>query len=201
MPTSFADMRTAVQAITNRPELVSITDMAIRLATLRAHGIDFFPRDRASMVLSYTPVASSPFTEIAGVYTTDPLLRTPEFMQSEELVTYAATENLAYIPSVQDFWDEDNILKYSVFTQIGDTLRCSFASATGRARLWYYRNPDVSVSSYSSWIADLHKDELAMWAAGIVWQRTGLQEQAAGAQQTVLGIKDLLITSYLTSKK
>jgi len=200
MPVTFAEMRTAVNDITNRPELTSITDMAIRLATLRAHSVDFFPRDRTSHVFSYVPVTDSSFVDIPNIYTAAPLLRTPDFLQSEDVLTYAATENLDYIPSVQDFWDEDNIRRYSVFTQVGETLKCSFASATGRARLWFYKNPDVSTATYSSWIADLHKDELAFWAAGIVWQRTGLLEQAQGAQQQILAFKDLLVTLYLSSK-
>lgn len=199
MPVTFADMQAAVNELTKRPELISVTNLAIRTATLRAHATDFFPRDRGSFVFTYTPSTSAAFVDIPGIYTSIPLLRTPEFMQSEDALTYAATENLEYIKSIEEFWDEDNLRRYSVFTQIGDALRCSFASGTGRARLWYYVNPDVSSSSYSSWIADLYKDELAYWAAGIVWARSGFQEQAQQTQAHVTSFKDLLITSHLAS--
>jgi len=200
MPVTFASMQAAVNDLTKRPELVTVTNLAIRTATLRAHAVDFFPRDRSSFVFTYTPPNSTSFVDIPSIYTSIPLLRSAEFLQSEDALTYSATENLEYISSPEQFWDEDNLRRYSVFTQIGDSLRCSFASATGRARLWHYVNPDVSSGSYSSWIADLYQDELAYWAAGIVWARSGFQEQAQQTQQHVLAFKDLLITGHLAAK-
>lgn len=199
MPVTFADMQSAVHDLTKRPELVAVTNLAIRTATLRAHAVDFFPRDRASFVFTYTPPTSTAFVDISGIYTSIPLLRTAEFLQSEDTLSLAATENLEYIQSVEQFWDKDNVRRYSVFTQIGDALRCSFAGATGRARLWYYVNPNVSSNSYNSWIADLYKDELAYWAAGIVWARSGFQEQAQQTQMHVTAFKDLLISSHLAA--
>ena len=199
MAVTFAEMQSAVNDLTKRPELVAVTNLAIRTATLRAHAVDFFPRDRASFALTYTPPTSTAFVDISGLYTSIPLLRTAEFLQSEDTLSLAATENLEYIQSVEQFWDEDNVRRYSVFTQIGDALRCSFAGATGRARLWYYVNPNVSSDCYNSWIADLYKDELAYWAAGIVWARSGFQEQAQQTQMHVTAFKDLLISSHLAA--
>ncbi len=198
--TTFAEMQTAVQALTKRPELTALTDLAIRTATLRAHQVDFFPRDQASFVFTYTVNPSEVFTDLTGIHTSIPLLRTPDFLQSEDTLTLQPSENLEYVGSFKDFWDHDNVRRTSVFTQIGSTLRCSFAGATGRARLFYWQNPDVSSAGYSSWIADLYKDELAYWAAGIVWARSGFQEIAQQAQLQVQGFKDLLVTSHLSSK-
>jgi hypothetical protein len=198
--TTFAEMVTAVNDITKRPELVTLTKQAVRQATLRAHHVDFFPRDRSSFVLTYTPPTSTSFVDITGLYTAIPQLRTPEFLQSEDTTTQAATENLEYLNSFKDFWDDGGIRKLSVFTQTGDSLRCSFASATGRARLWHYLNPVVTEANYASWIADMHKDEVAQWAAGIIWARTGLQEQANQAQAQVAGFREDLLSSYLAYK-
>lgn len=198
--TTFAEMQTAVIALTKRPELTALTDLAIRTATLRAHQVDFFPRDQDSFVFTYTVNSSEVFTDLTGIHTSIPLLRTPDFMQSEDTLTLQPSENLEYLTSFKDFWDDDNVRRTSVFTQIGSTLRCSFAGATGRARLFYWKNPNVASLTYSSWIADLYPDELAYWAAGIVWARSGFQEIAQQAQLQVQGFKDLLVTSHLSSK-
>jgi hypothetical protein len=197
---TFAEMITAVTDITKRPELVPLTKLAIRQATLRAHHVDFFPRDRDSAVFSYSLSSSAVFVDIPNIYTTAPQLRAPEFLQSEDASTQDATENLEFYSSFKDFWDESGVRRQSVFTLNGETLRCSFASSTGRARLWYYKNPIVTEAAYSSWIANSHQDEVAQWAAGIIWARTGFQEQAAQVQAAIESFKSDLQSSYLMNK-
>jgi hypothetical protein len=200
MAKSFSDMTALVNAITKRPELVTLTEAAVRTATLRAHHTDFFHRDRDSVVLTYTVPASGSFVDIAGVYTSAPQLRAAEFMQSEDATTFTATENLEWVTSFKNFFDDTNVAKLSVFTVLGETIKASFASATGRARLFYYKNPVVTNAAYASWIADAHSDEVAMWAAGIVWARTGNQEMAREAQTAVEMFKADLLASYLMNK-
>lgn len=201
MATTFPDMREAVISWTKRPELIALTDAAIKLATLRAHHVDFFPRDQANVVKIYTlPVGNQLFVDITDIYTDAPLLRTPDWMQSEDTTTLLPTENLKFLSSYKEFWDVDQTLQTSVFTQMGETLRVSFAGASGRVRLFYYKNPDTGVESYSSWVANMHKDELAHWAAGIVWARSGFTDMAKQAYASVQDFKSLLVESYLTSK-
>jgi len=179
-----------------------LTDAAIRLATMRAHQVDFFARDQENYLLTYTvPSGNQLFVDVANIYGLTTRLRTPDFLQGEDLTTYIPNENLEHVPDYKDFWDNYNELRSSVFTLMGSTLRARFLSPTGRARLFYYVNPNVVSSTYSSWIADLHPDDLAMWAAAIVWIRSGFQEIAARAQQDfILPFKDMLVTSYMTRK-
>jgi hypothetical protein len=200
--TTFLDMQSQVNVYTKRPELVSLTDSAIRMATLRAHQVDFFSRDQLNGALAYTvPSSGQPYVDIAGIYTTFPKLRTPDFMQSLDATTLYPSENLEYVVDFKNFWDEWNILRSSVFTLLGSTLRMSSAANTGRLQLYYYGNPDVTTLGYSSWIADLYKEELAMWAAAIVWMRSGFQEIAQQSQvNSIMPFKEMLITSHLSSK-
>jgi hypothetical protein len=199
--TTFAEMQAEVIANTKRPELVTLTDSAIKMATLRAHHVDFFPRDSANALLTYTvPVGNEFFTDIPDIFTLVPQLRTSAWAQGEDTTTFVPNENLEYVVEYKNFWDEYNELRSSVFTLMGETMRMRFLAPTGRARLYYYKNPIVTSGGYSSWIADLHKEELAKWAAAIVWQRSGFQEIAASMQATVNDLKSLLVESYLSSK-
>lgn len=197
---TFAEMLTAVTDITKRPELVTLTKLAVRQATLRAHHVDFFPRDRDSAVFVYTVPSDGGFVDLPSIYSTAPQLRAPEYLQSEDVATQKATENLEYTHSFKEFWDADGIRRQSVFTINGESLRCSFASVTGRARLWYFKNPIVTDAAYSSWIANAHQDEVAQWAAGIIWARTGFNEQAAQVQSSIEAFKADLVSSYLMNK-
>jgi hypothetical protein len=85
-----------------------------------------------------------------------------------------------------------------MYTMIGDTLRVYPISATGRMNAYYYKNPVTTEAGYSSWIANEYPDELAMWAAAIVFARTGFAEMAQDFQRThVAPFKELLVSSHL----
>ena len=199
--TTFAEMQTEVIANTKRPELVALTDSAIKMATLRAHHVDFFPRDVGNSLLTYTvPSGNELWVDVPTIFTTIPTLRTPDWIQGEDATTFVPNENLEYVVDFKNFWDEYNCIRSSVFTLMGDTLRIRCLSPTGRARFFYYKNPIVTSVGYSSWIADMHKEELAKWAAAIVWMRSGFQEIAAQMSGTITDFKSLLVESYLSSK-
>jgi hypothetical protein len=199
--TTFAELQTAVDDLTKRPELATIRDSAIRMAILRAHHVAFFARDHASQLLTWTLDSTENWHDFPLIFNTVLRLRTPDFLQAEGLLApYTPTENLEYVETFKDFWNEWNELKTSVFTLMGSTLRIRFAVATGRARLFFYQNPDLSGDGFSSWIADLHKEEVAKWAAGIVWARSGFLEMAKSAQDDVRDFKELLFASYMSGK-
>lgn len=200
---TFQEMRDLVIGFTKRPELVSLTDSAIKMATLRAHSVDLFPRDLTSAVLSYpVPASTQIFVDIENIYTAVPTLRVPKFLQSEDILTLLPSAQFEYVTSPELLWDEYNILKPYAFTLYGETLRARSTGATGRYRLWFYKKPITAVDTYSSWIANEHPEEVAMWAAGIVWARSGNTEQATITQRDhVLPFKADLVTNYLSSAK
>jgi len=200
--TTFLQMRELVIANTKRPELVALTDNAIKMATVRAHSVDFFPRDLASYSKTYTvPGGLQLFVDLTGMYTDAPQMRTPHYIMGEDATTFQPVEILEHVTDFKEFWDVDNQLRTSVFTQMGESLRARFANPTGRATVFYYKNPITTPDGYSSWIADRHAEELAMWAAGIVWARSGFMDQARVVRdEHVTPFKEFLVESYLSSK-
>lgn len=200
--TNFVEMRTLVVGLTKRPELAALTDAAIKMATIRAHHVDFFKRDSASAVFTYAvPSGNQIFIDLTDLYTQAPLYRSALFLQGEDPSTFLPNENLEYVKTYQEFWDADNTLRSSVFTELGEGFKVRFAGPTGRAKLYYYKNPNTSVDHYSSWIADLYPDELSKWAAAIVWARSGFQEIARQSQSDIEDFKALLVESHLSSAK
>jgi hypothetical protein len=199
--TTFLEMQNKVDTLTKRPELTTLRDMAIRMATLRAHQVDFFPRDQANVPLVYTPMSGNEiYIDIPNIFDSVTQLRTPDFLQALDSTTLIPAETLEHVVDYKNFWDEWNCIRPSVFTLLGSTLRFRSLANTGRAQLYYYKNPVVTDVGYSSWIADLHPDELAVWAASIVWMRAGFQEIAQQSLAAIQMFKEMLVTSYLSSK-
>jgi len=195
--TTFAELESLVIAQTRRPEVPAVTQAAIRTATLRAHHTDFFQRDLAASTLSYTPSSSVSFYDFTAITATLTRMRAFQLLQSIDATTLAPTENLEY-RELQDLYDSDNTQRESAYTLIGDTLRVYPLSHTGKLNAYYYRNPVASETGFSSWIADTYPDELAAWAAAIVFARTGFAEMAADFQKThVQPFKELLVSSHL----
>ena len=194
--TTFAQMQSLVIAQTRRPEITDVTDAAIKSATLRAHHADFFPRDLNIGTLSYTANGSI-FYDFSNVSSSLSRLRSIKSVQSVDSITFAPVESLEYWDS-DDIYDSDGNRRGSVYTLIGDTLRIYPVNATGATEVHYYKNPDVGSATYSSWIADTYADELAMWAAAIVFARTGFAEMAQEFNRNhIVPFKELLISSHL----
>lgn len=195
--TTFADLEALVVGQTRRPEVTAITQAAIRTATLRAHHTDFFNRDLATGTLLYTPSSAASFYDFADVSSTLARMRAFQLLQSVDTITSVPSENLGY-RELEDLYDSDNVLRTSTYTMIGDTLRVYPVSATGKLNVYFYKNPVTTELNFSSWIANEYPDELAMWAAAIVFARTGFAEMANDFQRThVAPFKELLISSHL----
>lgn len=194
--TTFAELEALVVAQTRRPEIPAVTQAAIRSAVLRAHHTDFFPRDLASANLTYTP-DNVYFYDFPTYRSTLTRLRTIQLLQTADPTTGIPVEQLEY-RELDDLYDADGALRPHVYTTLGDTLRVYPMIPSGLLAAYYYRNPVTQSTGFSSWIADEHPDEVAMWAAGIVWARTGFMEQADNtSKQHVMPFKELLLSSYL----
>jgi hypothetical protein len=199
---TFIQVRDQVIALTKRPELVGLTELAVKQATVRAHQVDFFNRDQAWWDFTYTPlVGNELFVTIPNIYGDVPQLRTPDFAQSWDVSSARPTENFEHVLEYKNLWDENNEVYNHHFTLFGESIIARVLSQTGTFRLFYYKNPIVTTGGYASWIADMYIEEIAQWAAAIVWNRSGFQEIAATTMRDiVVPFKEMLVTSHLTRK-
>lgn len=195
--TTFTEVYDATVANTKRPELVTLTKTCVKLATMRAHQVDFFLRDQVFQNLSYTMDTTNPLVTINALASQLANKRAITTLQCLDSSTLLPSEMLEW-REYSDFWDKDGELRSSVYTEVGDSLVLRPAVQTGVLKALYYKNPVTSEAGYSSWIADEYVDEIAMWAAGLLWARTGFLEQARVVQELhVNTFKDLLVSSYL----
>jgi len=195
---SLAAIETLVVSdYTRRPEVPTVTRAAIRTAVLRAHHVDFFPRDLATQLLTYTPLSSALYYDVTNLSSTVARLRTVKTLDCVDAVTGTPVETLEY-REVDDLYDSSGVRRPSMYTLIGDTLRIYPQRATGAATIFFYQNPAIVSDVITSWIADLYPDELAAWAAAIVFARTGFTEQAKLISDTnIQPFKETLLASHL----
>lgn len=194
---TFAELETLVVEQTKRSSIKSITQAAIRTAVLRAHHVDFFPRDLTVATLPYTPVSSATHYDFQDLSSTLVRFRTLQLINCIEIASGKPVEELEY-RELQDLYDSDNVRRPSIYTLIGDTLRIFPQLATGQLEAYYYTNPNVAEAGFNSWIADAHPDDIAMWAAAIVYSRTGFIEQAKQITDTqITPFKEMLLNSKL----
>jgi hypothetical protein len=195
--TTFNELYDLTVDLTKRPELVAITQSAVRTATLRAHHTDFFRRDLQLAPLTYTVQPESYYYDFPNISSSLLRLRTIKNVYSITQVGGHQTEQLEYRES-DDLYDRDGNPRRYVYTLIGDTLRCYFDIPTGLTQVYYFQNPNVTAGSYTSWIADTYPDDLAGWAAAVVMARTGFLEMAARYQEDyVKPLKEALLSSHL----
>lgn len=195
---TIANLTSLVVAQTKRPELGALTLAAIKSAILRAHHTDFFPRDLKEVLLTYSLSGAQPlFQDFPNLSTLAANLRSVKTLYSVDSLTLAHTEKLEY-RDLDDLYDSNGALRPGIYTLIGDTLRSYFQVWTGSAQLIYYSNPSFTSTDANSWIADLYPDEIAAWAAGIVFARSGFAEMAQSFQEIhVKPFKEMLIASHL----
>lgn len=195
--TTFAELYDLTVAQTRRPELVDVTNAAVRTAVLRAHHFDFFPADLVNTVIAYTPSSLAWQYDIANMRTLLVRYRALKTLYGLEAGTGRPVEKFEWREG-DDLYTVEGERRTSVYTLVGNTLRVVPALATGSLSAHFYANPDVTEGTFNSWIADTYPDQVAMLAATGVWSRTGFREMAQDKEQNDnREFKKMLIAAYL----
>src|SRR5512139_3972949 len=169
---AFTALLADVYTITNRPDLVAETTMAVRAATLICHHSDFYPRDLVESRVHFQTLAN--FQALA-YRTLFPGFRALSYARKYE--SGLATLTLSYIePS--DIFDSYNIAKEDVWYLAGEVIQIRSSTAFTDLLVGFYNNPTTLPDSYSSWIADLHPYAIILEAAASVLGMIGNLEDA-----------------------
>lgn len=198
---TLATMIARILEITRRPELTALTTNAARTATLRAHHVDFFPRDKVAHRHTYTPSSSTRFYDLPDASTVLVRNRGIKGLMGIDATTNVPVEQFEY-REVDDMYDDYKNLRQHAFNLIGDTLRFYPALATGQLDIYHFQNPALGdaldASPYNSWIANMYPEQLATWAAAIVLARVGFAQIARTMQEDeIKPFKEQLIASHL----
>lgn len=182
---TLASLLTDVYSITNRPDLVNESTLAVKAATLKAHQSDYFYRDliAGSYSLFVDPTA---FVQSVATSVLNARYRAFNYLQNFDPLVAAqpATGKVFKIISPNELMDDYKILRQDVAWVAGLqlNLRCSVALPT----LYYgmYIQPDLTYAA-QSWISDAHPYCIIFEAARTLFKTIGLDAESAAYEKLV----------------
>lgn len=182
--TTLADLVADVYTLTNRPDLVSETLVAIRAATLKAHASDYYYKDLFETGIQFDQEQSQ--------QSLDYKLLIPRWRSLKYVRPYlynAQQQGCARTPltvlTPEDILDSYGITKENVCYIAGLQLQIRTLAAFQYYLLGCYVYPNVTADGYSSWVADECPFAIIYDAVATIFKTIGQDEQNATYQALV----------------
>ena len=196
--TTFTDLLADVYTITNRPDLVAETKLAVRQATLRAHQLDFFPKDIFESGLTFP---TSDYYQSLDYRSALPTYRAMKYMRKYDAVNLAPGKFLSAITPEQ-LMDRYNVEQVDIYYQAGSVIQIKTYEQNQYFLFGCYVNPDTTETGYTSWIALDQPTAITIPAAASVFKMIGFDEQAqtfnalSAQEYAILKINQLQVQGY-----
>ena len=182
---TLAALLADVYSLTNRPDLVAESTVAVKAATLKAHQSDFYQRDivTGSNVFANPSLNVQSFS-IAGLTR----WRAWSYLQNYDpnVIPYQGSGSFVFdIIAPNDLIDQYQILKQNIAWQVGTQLNLRCAAALATLYYGYFRNQDVTNAADMGWISDSHPYAIVFEATRRVFKTIGYDEQASYYEKVV----------------
>lgn len=170
---TFAELCADVYIITNRPDLVNETKLAVKAATLKAHQCDFFWKDLEETGVSFS---TEDYVQSLEYRTLLPRYRSLKYIRKTDSVgTPGALLDVITPAMVLDRYGYD---RTDVCYTAGEVIQIKSSTLLQYILLGCYLNPDVTEVGYNSWIALDHPYAIIYEAAASIYKMIGQDEQA-----------------------
>jgi hypothetical protein len=190
---SFAELVSDAYLLTNRPDLVNETKLAVKAATLKAHQSDFYPKDLYEIGISWpTP----DYIQSIEYRTLVPRWRAFKYLRK---YTSGSPAGFIKLLTPEMTLDRYSINKEDVCYLAGEMLEIRSSTQDVNMILACYINPIIDENTFSSWIALDHPYAIVYEAARSIFKQIGWDEQAASIKQEVAEQYQILkqeITAY-----
>lgn len=181
---SFTELVDNVYEITNRPNLVTQTKLAVRAATLKAHHTDFYPKDIFETGIQW---AEKKFIQSLDYRAVIPLWRAFKYLRKYDNSTPPGVATKFFsILTPEEVLDEYGIDKDDICYLAGSQIEIRSSTEDEFMLLGCYVHPNITETNYSSWIALDHPFAIVYEAAANIFKQTGYDEQFSVFQQMVL---------------
>lgn len=201
---SLAEITQAVYTITKRPDLVADTSVAIKSATLSAHGSGYYDKD---LVENGVIFDSAEYFQSLMYRLLLPRWRSLKYARK---FSFSTTSNnnqglagdFLKLITPDNSLDNYGINKEDVIYLAGESLEIRSSTQLQYILLGCYLYPDVTDEGYNSWIAVEQQFLIIFNAARLVFKAIGYDEQSAtfeklaGEQFALLTLSQTVANGY-----
>lgn len=172
MTALYDSTKADVITLTARPDLVNETDLAIRHATIRAHTVDFFPKDFMENAVQFDEaryLQSLDLSILTGH-------RATKYIRKSDI-----NGNMGALLSpidAEDIFTAYGKDRVDCYYPSGSTIQIKSCGLLQYAVIGYYALPITAQGNYNSWIAALYPEAIVAAAAALVLTGIGYDEQA-----------------------
>jgi hypothetical protein len=180
---TFAELLADTYTLTNRPDLVNETKVAVKSATLKAHQIDFFPKDLFESGISWSPIG---YTQSLDYRALNSRWRALKYLRKYDASTSPGTPGIFFtVLTPEQVLDSYGIQKENVCYLAGEMIEIRSNTEDTYMLIGAYLNPDISEATYSSWVALDHPYAIIFDATATIFKMIGFDEQSAQYRQMV----------------
>lgn len=180
---TYSDLVADVITITNRPDLIDLTKLAVRHATLKAHKLDFFPKDIYETGIQWQTPAYIQSLEYRNLV---PRWRALKYLRKYDFTASPGKAGEIFkVITPELILDEYEFQKDNVCYLAGESLEIRSNTKDAYMLLGCYRHPDTTEANYDSWIALDQPSAIVYEAARSVFKQIGFDEQAKEMQSEV----------------
>lgn len=177
---TFAELVSDVYTLTNRPDLVAETKLAVKAATLKAHQSDFYPKDLFETGITWS--------DPAYIQSIDYRALIPRWRAFKYLRKYSNGMPGDFIKMLtpEQVLDSYVYQKSDICYIAGEMLEIRSSTKDENLIIACYVNPITDENNFSSWIALDHPYAISYEAARSIFKQIGFDEQASSIRQEVM---------------
>ena len=178
---TFTDLCNDVYELTNRPDLVAETKVAVKAATLKAHQSDYYYKDIYELGVSFPTadyVQSLEYRLLVPKYRALKYIRKTDAVGKDDGV-------LLTILTPEEVVDSYGMNKVNIAYVAGQVIQIKSSDQLQYVYMGCYINPDITEGSYNSWIALDHPYAIIYDASATIFKMIGFDEQTAVFRQMV----------------
>lgn len=192
---NFAELLAEVYTLTNRPDLVAETKLAVKAATLKAHQSDYFYKDLFETGITFSTadyIQSLDYRELLPRYRALKYIRKSDAAGALGDFLSVITPALAL--------DRYGSQRADVCYTAGALIQIKSSTSLQYILFGCYLNPNITEAGYSSWIALDHPYAIVYEAATTLFKTTGQDEQASVYQRLAKEQFDLIKVSNIEAE-
>lgn len=187
---TLAELIAEVYTITNRPDLVAQTLTAVRSATLKIHQSDYYYKDIFETGVQFV---NSLYLQQIEYRVLVPRWRALKYIRKTDITGYSDGPILEVLGIPEMVEDAYKINRNDVCYVAGEVVQIRSSTQLQYVILGCYRNPDITQSGFSSWVALDHPYAIVFEAASTVFKMIGDTDQFAAytnlAQQQLVEVR------------